>query len=93
MNIQDYSLEKYRALLGIVFQDFKLLAYSIEENLTRGIASDQVRMASCLEEAGLSKDIAQLPKGVSTNLYKVFDQGDIELSGGILLSLPYKIVR
>ena len=40
VDIREYDEEAYRALFSVVFQDFKLLAFSVWENITAGFERD-----------------------------------------------------
>ncbi|MBU5675165.1 hypothetical protein KQI88_01880 [Alkaliphilus sp. MSJ-5] len=54
-------------LLAIVFQDFKLLSFSIRDNLSNKICEapdDQERIISCLDKAGFGNDLAKLNNGI-----------------------------
>ena len=85
-NIIDYNYKKYRDCFGVVFQDYKYYAFSIAENITledydnENINSN--RLSQSIELAGLKKKVEALPKGINTNLRKIFDSEGIELSGG-----------
>ncbi|MBU5593044.1 ABC transporter ATP-binding protein/permease [Clostridium sp. MSJ-4] len=84
VNIKEYLYEDYMKLLSVVFQDYKLMAFSIKEN----IALDQHETAKdeeilqVLEKCGLGKAVSKLDKGIYTSIYKSFDKDGIEFSGG-----------
>lgn len=84
VNIKEYNYEEYMRLLSVVFQDFKLLAFSIKENiaLEGHEAVQDEKVMEALNKAGLEKDILILDKGIYTSIYKSFDKKGIELSGG-----------
>jgi len=83
INIKEYSEEAYRRLFSVVFQDFKLFAFSLSENILLGEeAEDASRLEEVLKLAGLYDDAMKLPKGVDTMIYKSFDEDGVELSGG-----------
>ena len=68
-------------LMSAVFQDFKLFAFSIEENIKMS-ETDKSDIQDILERAGLSDDIDKLTRGICTPIYKSFDDSGIELSMG-----------
>ncbi|OMF90091.1 ABC transporter ATP-binding protein [Paenibacillus sp. FSL R7-0337] len=81
-NIQTYSYEEYMKLLSVVFQDYKLLPFSIRENLdNEGRKSDDA-MEEVLKQVGLFEKIKEIPKRLNTSIYKTLDSSGIELSGG-----------
>lgn len=85
VDIKEYTYEEYMKLLSIVFQDFKLLSFSIRDNLSNQIykwRDDEERIISCLNKAGFADDLAKLNNGIDTNIYKNFDEKGIEFSGG-----------
>ena len=83
VNINDLDRKEYTELVTAVFQDIKLFAFNIKENITfeeNRVSED--RLKKVIEMAGLSDKISTLDKGVSTSIYKIFDKNGIELSGG-----------
>ncbi len=82
--ITRYDLRERYRLFSVVFQDFKLLAFTARDNIAlagAGAAQDgEVLRAADL--AGVGERIRSLPKGLDTNIYKVFDPEGVELSGG-----------
>lgn len=84
INIMEYDYDSYMKELAVVFQDFKLFALSIKENIKLGDSEketeSEIERVSGL--AGLSELIDSLPKGINTQVYKNFDMEGIELSGG-----------
>jgi ATP-binding cassette subfamily C protein len=83
VNINNFSKEDYYKIFSILFQDYKLFAFSIFENTTLTQQQNNILKAKeALKLAGLTNKIETLPKGINTNLYKIFDDEGIELSGG-----------
>lgn len=82
-DMREYSSESCRKCVSAVFQDFKLLNYSIGENITcSGEGVDRQGAVSAAEEAGLSDSLSALPNGIDSYLGKAYDEEGIELSGG-----------
>lgn len=83
VNIKEYNYNEYMRLFSPVFQDFKLFAFSIKENiaLNDDKCSDE-ELSGLIEQVGLKDKIASLEKGVDTILFKAFDENGIEPSGG-----------
>lgn len=82
VNIKEYSEEEYRRLFAVVFQDFKLFAFSLRENIALADEADDERIAAVLKQSGLYGDAMKLEHGLDTNLFKTFDEKGTELSGG-----------
>lgn len=83
INIMEYAEEEYRKLFAVVFQDFRLFAFSLRENVAPGLAAvDEERLGEVLTQTGLYEDAQKLPDGLDTMIYKSFDEKGVELSGG-----------
>ncbi|MCM1038852.1 MAG: ABC transporter ATP-binding protein/permease [Ruminococcus sp.] len=82
INIKKYDYHEYMALFAPVFQDFRLFAFSIRDNLTLDTTCEDAELNALLAQVGLADKIASLPGGVDTMLFKSFDKDGIEPSGG-----------
>ncbi len=82
INIKEYDYEQYMSLFTPVFQDFKLLAFTMKENLTLNSKCSDEEVLSILESVGLGNKVSVLEKGIHTMLFKSFDENGIEPSGG-----------
>nr|MCR4624557.1 ABC transporter ATP-binding protein/permease [Lachnospiraceae bacterium] len=89
VNIKEYDYQQYMALFAPVFQDFRLFAFPIEENimLTDGeeeecSKEDEQRVEKIIELVNLTEMMDKLEKGRRTILFKYFDENGIEPSGG-----------
>ncbi|MNW43359.1 Lipid A export ATP-binding/permease protein MsbA [compost metagenome] len=83
-NIQEFIPDTYFALFSVVFQDVKVLAFSIWENVSLQELNieDKAKVIDSIFKAGLENKIKSLPNRVYTNLLKIFDENGIDLSGG-----------
>lgn len=85
-DIRTFDRRDYYRLFSSVFQDFSLLAGTIEENVTQQPkelhAADRARVRDCLRRAGLLEKIDRLPDGVDTLLGRDVYDDAIQLSGG-----------
>ncbi|MDF2541474.1 MAG: transporter related [Herbinix sp.] len=82
-DIFDYDHKSYMEKIAAVFQDFKLFAFSIEENITCDEQSKDLATAmELIDEVGLTEKIAGLPAGISSMFGKAYDPSGIEMSGG-----------
>ena len=81
VNIRDYDYEEYMRLFSVVFQDFKLFAFSARENISLGKVNDG-SVEKYVQMAGLGDKIDSLENGLDTMIFKQFDENGIEPSGG-----------
>ncbi len=82
-DIFEYDHTGYMNELAAVFQDYKLLDFSIEENVTcqePGVA--EAKATELLRQVGLGEKIKELPDGIKTRIGKDYDENGTELSGG-----------
>lgn len=82
INIRDYDYEDYMKLFAVVFQDFKLLAFSAKDNILLGKDDSDETVDAMFGKAGLLEKINALPDGKDTMMFKQFDKKGTELSGG-----------
>ncbi len=82
INIKKYDYHEYLSVFSVVFQDFKLFAYPLGQNVATTMNYDQARVEECLQEAGFGDRLKEMPAGTATCLYKDFDDKGVELSGG-----------
>lgn len=82
-DIKDYDIDSYRAQIGTIFQDYKLFAATIGENVLGDECTEEnkVDILSALNMATFDK-INSLPNGVDTILTREFDPNGVNLSGG-----------
>lgn len=73
--IADYDVSTLRGRIGIAFQQSRLYALSVRENMTAYADADDARLKSCLEEVGLRLSL-------DAHVTKEFDENGAVLSGG-----------
>ncbi len=81
VDIREYDEEAYRALFGVVFQDFKLFAFPVWENIAAGFERNDDKIWKALEQADAADSVRRMPKQLDTYLYKYLEDG-VEISGG-----------
>ncbi|NMB06962.1 MAG: ABC transporter ATP-binding protein [Tissierellia bacterium] len=81
-NIYDYEYKSYMEKIAIIFQDYKLFAFTIGENITCEEYSEDKNIMELIEEVGLKEKINSLPKGLNSLMGKSYDNEGVELSGG-----------
>ncbi len=85
VNINDIDYQEYLKLLSVVFQDYKLMAFTIKENVDMGTEGKEEvteKIQELCKIVGLDEWVDGLEKGQDTNLYKMFDESGVEPSGG-----------
>lgn len=82
-NINEYSYEEYIKILSVVFQDFKLFSYTLNENVRIGRENECLKMQQIYETSGIADWVKNLKKKDATLLYKDYDSKGVEPSGGI----------
>ena len=82
IDIRKYDYHEYMDIFSVVFQDFRLFAFSIGENVAVGSNYDAKHVTECLEGAGFGERLASLENGLETNLNKHFADDGIDISGG-----------
>lgn len=89
VSIQEYNIESYFKMLGVVFQDIEEQAFSLlslvaarEED-----EADQELFWKSIKEAGLYDKINSLNKKELTHITPIFDDEGIRLSGGEMQKL------
>lgn len=83
-NIREYNLKAYRKLFSAAFQDYKILALTVKENvLMRKVSSkDDEAVQNALIKARIYDKIMSLPDGMDTVLTREFNESGSVLSGG-----------
>ena len=81
INISKYSYEEYSSILAVVFQDFRLFALPLDENIAGSGQVDEERCLKVLKDVGLKDRVMKWPEKQHTLLYKNLGDG-INVSGG-----------
>lgn len=83
-DIKEYDRNSYRSLFATVFQDYKLFASTIADNVRMDAAGepDGKEIERALEQSGFAERLASLPGGIQTPLTREFDEEGVNLSGG-----------
>ncbi len=83
-NIKEFATASYRKVFGSVFQDYKVFAGTVAENVEMNF-TDETRkgqIIDALEKSGFGEKLSTLPKGIETPLTREFSEDGINLSGG-----------
>lgn len=82
IDIRKYDYREYMDIFSVVFQDFRLLALKLGENVASKVAFEKERVTDCLEKAGFADRLKSLKAGTDTYLYKEYDKEGVDISGG-----------
>lgn len=82
VNIKKYDYDEYMSIFSVVFQDFRLFAFRLGENVAAGPDYDREKAVRVLNQSGFGERLASMPEGTESFLYKDFEDSGIEVSGG-----------
>ncbi len=89
-DIREYRLSEYRELFGTIFQDFKIFATTITNNvlLHGDVTGEDIKRAErALQASGIYDKIDSLPNKMESQLTKEFAKDGVMMSGGELQKL------
>lgn len=83
-NITEFAPDKYREHIGAVFQDYKVFAATVAENVMGGeyTDADEEAVMAALRAASFDEKLKQLPNGIHSQLTTEFSKDGVGLSGG-----------
>lgn len=81
VNINDYEINSYIKEISAVFQDFKLMPYSIFENVMSH-GDDREKAEESLKEVNMYDAVSKLESGMDTYLSKDLEEDSTRFSGG-----------
>lgn len=82
IDIRKYRYDEYMRIFAVVFQDFRLFALPLGQNVAAGAHYGSERVMDCLSKADFGDRLKTLPDGLDTPLYKELDKNGVEVSGG-----------
>ncbi|MCI9079314.1 MAG: ABC transporter ATP-binding protein [Lachnospiraceae bacterium] len=83
-DIEEYDIDEYFKLAGVVFQDLELLPFRIV-NIVSGQEKENTdidKLWDALSRAGIADKIKSLPDREDTYISNIFDENGIQFSGG-----------
>ena len=82
IDIRLYDYREYMTIFGVVFQDYQLFDFPLDENIACSEEPDEKRIAEVLEKVGLTERVSKMKNGVHTVLsHETAEEGE-NLSGG-----------
>ncbi len=82
IDIKKYNYDEYMNIFSIVFQDFKLLSFTLSQNVAASVNYNSDEVVKSLSKSGFDERLQNMPKGIETYLYKNFEEDGVEISGG-----------
>ena len=84
VNIREYNKRSYYRIFAPVFQEVELFAFPLAENVSMQSPkkTDKALAEKCLVDAGFGEKLAELPRGVDTEILKIIHDDGVDLSGG-----------
>ena len=83
-NIKNYTVSSLREHVAAVFQDYRIFACSLAENVEGGACGDgeNQKVIDSLKKSTFDDKLNSLPGGIHTQLTREFDNSGTQLSGG-----------
>ena len=82
-DIREFNRREYYQLFSAVFQEFSVLDVTVTENIAQTVENiNYEKIHDCIEKAGLSALIQELPKGLDTHVGKEVFLDGVLCSGG-----------
>ena len=83
IDLSDIDKATYRRLIGSVFQDYHMLAFSVRENVSLAEDNaDDARICDALKRVNMLAKVNDLPNGLNTPITRRVSLDGVELSGG-----------
>ena len=81
-NIKEYDVHELRLNMGVVFQDIRVLAMSLRDNLTVYKDVSDEKLCEILDKLGLTEVLKKANGNLDTMVSREFTEDGIALSGG-----------
>ena len=81
VDIRAFRYEDYIRMFSVVFQDFRLFAFPLAENVAAGTVYEETKVIKALQDAGMGQKLSCLEHGIQTNLFR-YDTDGVNFSGG-----------
>jgi len=84
VDIKTYHRDSYYKVFAPAFQEVELFAFPLAENISMKppMETDKELARVSLIDAGFAERLAELPKGVDTEVLKIIDEEGVDFSGG-----------
>ena len=82
VDIQEFDYNDYIDLFSVVFQDFTLFSFALDQNIAASGQPDKTRLEQSMKTAGLGGLVKELKGDYTVPLGKQFDENGRDFSGG-----------
>lgn len=82
VDTQTLAKKQIFSLFSVVFQEMKVYACSIAENVACALSPDREKVMSCLMKSGLWEKVSTFEKGMDMPMTQKLEQDGVQLSGG-----------
>ena len=83
VDIREFNRRDYYALFSAVFQEYSYLDVTVAQSVAQQVDGfDRDRVAECLDKAGLTQMVAELPRGMDTHVGRRVYLDGVQFSGG-----------
>ena len=82
INVKEYSKESLMKFYSVVFQDFKIFAIPLSENISADKEYDREKLYLCLEQVNIKDKVEKMSDRENTYLYKNINKKGVDISGG-----------
>ena len=82
IDIKEYNLRKYRELFACAFQDYKIFAGTVRDNVLLGDGGEDKDIYRALKMAGIYEKVECFNEKLDTLMTKEFDENGVLMSGG-----------
>ncbi len=80
-DIKEYNYSEYMKLISVVFQDFKIISYTIKDNVAI-VDENKEKLDDVFKRSQVYERVQELPNKEDTYINKWFDPTGVEFSGG-----------
>ena len=81
-DVKKYDYDEYMSIFSVVFQDFKLLPFTLAQNIAASVEYESEKVKQTLSKSGFDMRLDSMPESIETYLYKNFEENGVEISGG-----------
>lgn len=84
IDIKEFDITEYRSKIGAVFQDFKIFAATVAENVAMSEYTEDMkeRVTDALKKSTFCERLSSLENGIYTDLTTEYSNDGVNLSGG-----------
>lgn len=88
LNVNAYRDDDYSKALAVVFQDFKIISFTVKHNIAI-LDENPEKLRDVLARSQVLERLERLPKKENTYVNKWFDRSGVEFSGGELQEFAF----